>query len=135
MTILSIYSPPSLNILGPGYPSAVTQWVGNPFATEEHPASDVWIQCTPAWIVGYGLSDGATSVSGIGILEIEYLDAGGHIQQQAFGDVNDPTGNASLAGLASMPTRYYQSGFLSATILLLSENSAAYGTTTFFLWG
>ena len=134
MTILSIYSPSPLNNISAYNLTAVTQFVGNPFATRGNPASTVWIQCTPAWMVGYGLSGGDISVAGIGILEIEYIASDGSIQQTSFGDVNDPEFNTSLDALAAMPTRYAQTQFLSATILLLGLSVAAYGTVTFFQW-
>jgi hypothetical protein len=132
MTVLGIYSPGMIsNTSGWGL-EAVTQFVPNPWSSRANPAADVWIQCTPAWME---ISPGDINDAGIGILEIEFIDGNGQVQQTAFGDTNDVTNNLSVAGEGGIPTRLYVPSLLSVTVLLLGYNASVFGTVSLFLWG
>jgi hypothetical protein len=133
MPIVAVYSPGELNNGGGWSIDAITQYVPNPWGTQENFSSNVWIQCTPAFAEVYGNTD-ITDI-GIGILEIYSVDKNGQVQHQQFGDTNDIYGNLSVAGEFGLPTRLFVNNFLSATIILIGNNAYMEGSVTLFLWG
>jgi hypothetical protein len=130
MAILSIYHP---GVLYPGALKidAATQRISNPFATRANPASDIWIQTTPGWTDG----GGPEFVTGIGILEIEYLDANGHFHVSAFGDTGNIGNNLSDSAMKNLPTVWFQTNVLSVTVLLFAYRTWTTGTVSLFQWG
>ncbi len=110
---------------------AATQRISNPYATRANPASDFWIQTTPGWTDG----GGSEFVTGIGILEIEYLDANGYFQVLAFGDTGNIGNNLSDSAMKNLPTVWFQTNVLSVTVLLFAYRTWTTGTVSLFQWG
>jgi hypothetical protein len=130
MAVLEVYSPGELNS-GTGGSSAVSQFIANPWATSDNPASPVWIQCTPAGFT-WGESDMAF---GIGILQLTYVDANGYWAGTDYGNVSDLQDNLSTIGFFGLPTRLFVPAFISVEILVASYNCNAQGSVALYLWG
>lgn len=134
MPIISVWYPGEFNNVtgfgGPN-PSVVTQFFTNPWgSTKDNFASDVFIQCTPAWVL-WGSTDFAFL---IGILEVNSLDRNGNHVHTVFGNETDLADNLSISGAIGIPNRLYVSNFLNAVILLGGYNATVQGSVTLFLW-
>jgi hypothetical protein len=119
-----------LNIYSPGYPinPNSTLYVANPWATPGNPATDVWLQCTTN-CVSTDSGDGFLSV--VGIIEYEYIDGNGNIQQVTFGDVTD-LNNVDIFGL---PPRLFVGQLVSVTTAYIGYQGGVAPCLTIFQWG
>jgi hypothetical protein len=122
MAVIAIYSP--------GYPlnDNTTLFVPNPWATADNPASDMWIQCT-ANCASTDSGDGFLSV--VGVIEYEYLDGSGQVQQVTFGDASD----LNDVNIFALPPRLFVSQLLSVTTAYICDDGAIAPCLTLFLWG
>jgi hypothetical protein len=122
LTIQAIYSPGWFYGGQDG-----TQFVANPWATAEKPDSAVWIQCSMPWTQTWNTA----AMAVWGILQVDFLDDAGNVQQTTFGDPSN-LGNVYPSDL---PPRLFVPRFLSATFALINTNVVSCGTVTFYLWG
>ena len=122
MSVISIFSPGWFEGGQLG-----TQFVANPFGTQDAPASDVWVQCEVAWSQEF---DTPASAS-FGIIEIEFLDGQGQFQRTTFGDVT----NLGSVHPGDLPPRLFVGQLLSVTLAMLPFNTVMAGTVSMFQWG
>jgi hypothetical protein len=121
MAVLNMFSPGGLT------GGSQTQFIQNPWGTPAAPATDVWIQCT---MTAVQIND-TPSLAGLGIIEIEFLDAQGQMQQTTFGDVN----NLNNVIPENLPARLFVSQLVSVTVALILYDTGALGSVTLFQWG
>jgi hypothetical protein len=118
-----------LNIMTPGYElgGTATQYVPNPWGTPDSPACDVWVLCT---MTAFQINDTA-ALAGYGIIEYEYVDSNGQVQQV---QIADPSNLSNV-----IPEYLFQSYFIqnmiSVTLAIITYNTGASGTVTLFQWG
>ena len=122
MQIIAVFSPDWLVGSGQG-----TQFVPNPWGTPDAPASPVWIECTVPVIEVFD----NPFLTMFGIIEIEYLDDNGQVQQQTFGDIT----NLDNVMPGDLPPRWYCPQLLSVTFAAVTYNASESATATLFLWG
>ena len=120
MSVISIYSPGELS-----GGSNTTQYVANPFASQGSPATDVWIECDLQMV---NIWDTASFVL-FGIIEYEYIDSSGNIQEASLGDVNN------LGNISYLPTRLFVSSLLSVTLAYITTNVSAQCRVVLYQWG
>jgi hypothetical protein len=122
MAVIEIYSP--------YYPlnDNATLFVPNPWATTDNPASDMWIQCTTNCATTFS-GDGFLSV--VGIIEYEYIDGNGQVQQVTFGDASD----LNDVNIFALPARLFVSQLLSVTTAYICYDGTIAPCLTLFQWG
>jgi hypothetical protein len=99
-----------------------TQFVGNPWGT-----SDVWVLCSMS---AFQTND-TPALAGYGIIEYEYLDSNGKVQQVQIADpsnLNDVIPEYLLQS-------YYITNMVSVTLAMITYNTGASGTVTLLQWG
>ena len=121
MAVIAIYSPGELST----GTSNTTQYVANPFASPGNPASTVWIECD---VQPVNIWDTAAFVLW-GIIEYEYMDSNGNIQQASFGDVNN------LSNSSYLPTRMGVVNMVSVTLAFITVNVAGQCRVVLSQWG
>jgi len=121
MSVVNIFSP-GVVVTG----GNTTQFVPNPWATRNKPATDVWVQTA---INGLNVWDTA-ALAVFGIIEFESLDEHGHTQTKKFGDPH----NLSHVLSDALPTRLFIPKMISVTLACLALNVGMIGEVTFFEW-
>jgi hypothetical protein len=122
MTVLNIYSP--------GYPLSVnaTLFVANPWATSDNPAADTWIQCTTNLS---STDSGEGFLSAVGIIEYEYINGNGQVQQVTFGDISD----LADVNIFDLPAILFVRQLLSVTTAYIEDGGGIGPCLTLFQWG
>jgi len=121
MSVQNIFSPSEV-VTGHN----ATQFVPNPWATKNKPATDVWVQTA---INGLVVLDTA-AMAVFGIIEFEALDDHGHLQRKQFGNPS----SLSHVPSGSLPTRLFIPRMISVTLAALALNVGVVGEVTFFEW-
>jgi hypothetical protein len=121
MPVLNIFSPA---VVVGGHNT--TQFVPNPWATKNKPATDAWVQTA---INGLNIWDTA-ALAVFGIIEFESLDDHGHTQTKKFGNPHDLNHVLSDA----IPTRLFIPRMVSVTLACLALNVGMVGEVTIFEW-
>jgi hypothetical protein len=111
-----------------GSAGSATQYFPNPLGKG---ANNVWIQLTTGSTNIWGVDGDENTYVGFGIIEIEYLDSSGQVQQSKFGDIT----NLSDVDWQNLPTIYYQENMLSVTVAADSYNYDQICNTTLIEWG